>query len=359
MSGVRIYITWPYRSDAIPHSSRLDATLAALAPIGFTGFTERNQSLDKTSRIFERAASRCTARLEVIGQKRGRRIGSVCGRLLLDAPPDGALANELVIERMGPAAPAAIRALLNELVDLWSPLWGFIGTLQAPDVPSGPWSDGAPTVGWLTYLSSLYGAIPNELDARPARNGSIVEAKVEGRFDHAVFIHDFAVRCVTRALDAAYLLAPLADLRRRGLRWQDERWQVDARVLETTQPIAPKAPTITTPSYLQTRLEAIPALAGTAPIDDRAMKPALPFRGAGLSMSLHDYAAMFAELELAPAKRSEIEARYGLSPDTSPLLELRWKQRFDADPTKAAEFKRRLEEARASLRKGPLGTPQK
>lgn len=78
------------------------------------------------------------------------------------------------------------QTLLRTAATTFKADWGVVGTTDLPTLPDALTSSGAPVVGWVTYLCSVYGALPPiEPPAlvQPAGDGHLITALQE-RFDH-------------------------------------------------------------------------------------------------------------------------------------------------------------------------------
>jgi hypothetical protein len=118
-------------------------------------------------------------------------------------------------ERAGrPALEAALRAA----VAAFQPDWGFAGTDGTPSPPLPVFSDGAPVVGWMTYLSASYPPLPAALP-KPAvvypllPHGALIVAHPD-LFQERDPAHRDAMARVEEALRAAEVLVPAHALRR-------------------------------------------------------------------------------------------------------------------------------------------------
>jgi len=142
------------------------------------------------------------------------RLSLVAGVAALDLPvwiPNqleleltGSLAASLVAHR--PRLEAAFRALVASC----TPAWAVVAVDGSPSPPVPPFSDGAPSVGWLTYLASSYPPLPRGL-ASPA----VVHDLGIGT---AIVAHPSkpdaaAIAKVARALAEANVLVPAASQR--------------------------------------------------------------------------------------------------------------------------------------------------
>ncbi len=59
--------------------------------------------------------------------------------------------------------PARLQAVLQALVTAALPAWAVVSIDNDPPPPIPPFADGAPSVGWMTYLASIYPALPATL----------------------------------------------------------------------------------------------------------------------------------------------------------------------------------------------------
>lgn len=111
---------------------------------------------------------------------------------------------------------AALEGVLRAAIDAFRPDWGFAGVEGVPTVPLPVFSDGTPAVGWMTFLSGRYPAIPAALP-RPsvahviAGRGTLIAAHPK-RFDERDGAHVQAIEDLRQALSAAGVLLPSAAL---------------------------------------------------------------------------------------------------------------------------------------------------
>lgn len=108
-------------------------------------------------------------------------------------------------------SPLAVRQILIGLVSVFRPTWGFGASERFPAGPSP--ENGSPTVGWLTYLSSWFGA-PPPLAApaliSPVPNfGTIIQAFPEA-FDPGDDAQRSTIRALEKTLRASGTLRPFA-----------------------------------------------------------------------------------------------------------------------------------------------------
>lgn len=114
------------------------------------------------------------------------------------------------------ASPPVLEGVLRAAVESFKPDWGFAGVEGYPDPPLPVFSDGVPVVGWMTFLSWRYPAIPTTLPT-PAvahvlpRRGTLIVAHPDpwSERDPA---HVAAVEKVREALEAAGVLVPAETL---------------------------------------------------------------------------------------------------------------------------------------------------
>ncbi|MBI4955351.1 MAG: hypothetical protein HY908_25235 [Myxococcales bacterium] len=235
-----VRLCWPFREERARLAERFEQTLAALRPLGLRTFREGPRELDPRRR-FELPPSAATTEIELTAFERGRPRGVVRAELLLRPPRNPSLVNTLRVEHALPARPAQTVALVRELVTAWAPLSGACGTRSFPPAP-GP--DGAPVVGWLTFLAAVYGSVPSWLATTEiAGRGTLCEAPCRGGFDPKIAVHTWAVGRVREALEEARLLRPLADLHQHDLGWQDDDWRLgSSRPIwhPTPQPVRPR-----------------------------------------------------------------------------------------------------------------------
>ena len=110
-----------------------------------------------------------------------------------------------------PLPPIALRQALVGLIGVHLPVWGVVGSESFP--ASRTAHDGAPSAGWLTYLSSWFGP-PAPLGAPVLTSnlghlGALYQA-FSGTFDRADAAHVAGVRALERSLRAAGALRPYA-----------------------------------------------------------------------------------------------------------------------------------------------------
>jgi hypothetical protein len=117
--------------------------------------------------------------------------------------------------------PRTGRALLEDAlraaVAVFRPDWGHAGAAAHPPAPIALFSDGAPTVGWMTYLSRAYPRLPATLPSPAVASavadfGTVVVAHPK-LFDPADPAHVAAVDATARALRDARVLVPAHALR--------------------------------------------------------------------------------------------------------------------------------------------------
>jgi hypothetical protein len=102
-------------------------------------------------------------------------------------------------------------ALLAALAKSHEPAWGHVSIDNLPAPPMPPFADGAPAVGWMTFLSSEYRGIPEILPepavARLADKGTILVA-------HPSRPDIEAIARLRAALAEAGALSPAASIRK-------------------------------------------------------------------------------------------------------------------------------------------------
>lgn len=126
---------------------------------------------------------------------------------------------DLLIRRDVPdelASPAVLEGIVRAGVEAFKPDWGFAGVEGIPEPPLAVFSDGAPSVGWMTFLSWRYPAIPAALPTPAvthvlARRGTLIVAHPD-LFDEHDPAHREAVEKVRQALDAAGVRVPAESL---------------------------------------------------------------------------------------------------------------------------------------------------
>jgi hypothetical protein len=76
--------------------------------------------------------------------------------------------------------PKLVARCLQLIVTAADPAWAVVASDDWPTAPVAPFDDGAPTVGWFTYLASSYPALPVALPDGATRHdvgtGTIVQA---------------------------------------------------------------------------------------------------------------------------------------------------------------------------------------
>jgi hypothetical protein len=106
-------------------------------------------------------------------------------------------------------SPLDMRQVLVGLISVFRPTWGFAASERFPAGPS-PEND-TPSVGWLTYLSSWFGAPPPL--AAPAlispipKFGTIIQAFPDA-FDPRDAVHRSTIRALEKTLRASGTLRP-------------------------------------------------------------------------------------------------------------------------------------------------------
>jgi hypothetical protein len=122
---------------------------------------------------------------------------------------------DLLMRRDAPdnlASPGVLEGIVRAGVEAFRPDWGFAGVEGVPDPPLAVFSDGVPSVGWMTFLSSKYPPVPAALP-KPAvshvlaRRGTLIIAHPD-LFDERDPAHIEAVEKVRQALAAAGVLVP-------------------------------------------------------------------------------------------------------------------------------------------------------
>ena len=237
-SRFRIHACWPARTD--PTSRSEQQLLALLQTLGWLDPGLGPLSFEDAASgeiLAVDSAARCAealAQAEIEWQAGGD--VQTCHALSLFLGPAHAPAAELTLTcgirpiGIGPLfAPNRIELLLREgagddratrpffedalrsIAALFRPSFGFVGRGQAPAPPEALFDEGAPAVGWMTYLSSEYGEIPSlprPAAARPvAHLGTLVVAH-PGPFDDRDPEHLAAIAAVRSALGAAGVLVP-------------------------------------------------------------------------------------------------------------------------------------------------------
>lgn len=92
------------------------------------------------------------------------RVAMVGGIPEIDLP--AWVPNQVIVTIDGPAEvelrtdPKLIVACLEKVVLAADPAWAVVASDDFPIAPVPPFADGAPTVGWFTYLSSKFPSLP-------------------------------------------------------------------------------------------------------------------------------------------------------------------------------------------------------
>lgn len=223
---------------------------------------------------------------------------------------------EMVLPRRAPGLGVdEIAAILGAMVDTFAPDWGFAGTARVPELPS--MGNGEPAVGWMTYFSERHGPLP--IIPAPARvsalgRGALVISLSKPFLDRSQ-THLDAVQNVRSALGARVLQNP-------PLPEGDD----------LTPPEKPEMTTGATPFVAEPLPELLAYLAsrpkpGDLAPDVRAPTLAAPADGEGPTLGLHHYAALCAEIAVAPDHTAAILLRYGLPDDAARVrLNEEWMQ---------------------------------
>jgi hypothetical protein len=145
---------------------------------------------------------------------RTAKIGAVAGVAPTDLPAWVPNQTEVEIKGAGESEmrrdPARVLAALQALVVATQPAWAVVALDDDPKAPVPPFADGTPSVGWMTYLSSVYPPLPAQLP-QPAitydmGTGVIIVAN-SSKPDHA------AIERVAHALIEARVLVPASSVR--------------------------------------------------------------------------------------------------------------------------------------------------
>lgn len=263
----RVLLAWPPRAHS-PESlvDALSTSIALLEPLGFQWWfrderTGKEMPMsaggNRCASVLERSQTprhragatgagfsmrfaakkggrpRATIRVALRGASDSRAAGE--SSVPSASMPSTWAPNEIELVHFGRprVSSGALRACFRGLVETWGPLWAFCAT----DTYPGPGrQDGAPRIGWLTFLSRVYGVLPHELDASVVEDlGSIIDAQCSGRFDPGVPEHLMAVERIVTDLELAGLIQPYAELRDRGLAARGKLWVVGP-------PLPPPAP---------------------------------------------------------------------------------------------------------------------
>jgi hypothetical protein len=111
----------------------------------------------------ERVAYGPSATAEHEGKRVGR-VAMVAGIAPLGLPvwvPNQTEAQiDGAAEREVRGDPERVQQAFQALITASQPAWAYVALDDDPPAPVPPFSDGAPVVGWLTYLSSAYPALP-------------------------------------------------------------------------------------------------------------------------------------------------------------------------------------------------------
>ncbi|WP_437982275.1 Imm52 family immunity protein [Sorangium sp. So ce117] len=117
--------------------------------------------------------------------------------------------------------PAALENMLRVAVAVFQPEWGHAGTESQPAEPISLFSDGAPGVGWMTYLSAAYPplptAFPSPSAAFPVASFGTLIVAHPGLFDPRDPAHSAAVNAIRDVLGEAEVLLPFAAVARKGV----------------------------------------------------------------------------------------------------------------------------------------------
>jgi hypothetical protein len=110
------------------------------------------------------------------------------------------------------ASRAGLEGALRKAVEVFEPLMGFAGTETSPSAPLPLFSDGVPSVGWMTYLKASYPPVPRTFPAPSVAypvdaHGTLVVAHPE-LYAPGVPAHEEAIERVHAALKAAGVLVP-------------------------------------------------------------------------------------------------------------------------------------------------------
>ncbi|MFO0549588.1 MAG: hypothetical protein U0271_14440 [Polyangiaceae bacterium] len=105
---------------------------------------------------------------------------------------------------------ATVAVLMRTLVEIFEPDWGHVRLDGSPTPPRAIFSDGAPVIGWVTYLSAAYPklpALPPPARAYPVQRGTVLTASEKAEDSAA------AIAPLRRALAGAGVLLPAVAMR--------------------------------------------------------------------------------------------------------------------------------------------------
>jgi hypothetical protein len=116
------------------------------------------------------------------------------------------------------ASRAVLESVIRAAVAVYEPDYGYAGSERTPTAPTPVFSEGTPAVGWMTYFSNAFPAIPQTLPAPavayPVKSlGTLIVAHPE-LFDDRDPAQLAAVARVRDTLQAAGVLIPMTRLRR-------------------------------------------------------------------------------------------------------------------------------------------------
>lgn len=180
----RIQLYWPGRTDTVAVMGRqLAAFLAGIAPLhpGLSRFL-----CDNLPAISPAACEEALVRHAVLWRTGATERTSYQARFYVDhkigAPAAFTLTCGIEPLNLGPiftpnrleflvradvgderASRAVLEGVLRRAVTVFEPDWAFAGSAQVPQAPKAVFSDGAPVVGWMTYLRAAFPPVPRTL----------------------------------------------------------------------------------------------------------------------------------------------------------------------------------------------------
>jgi hypothetical protein len=116
------------------------------------------------------------------------------------------------------ASRPVLEAVLRCAVSVYQPDWAYAGTATVPQAPVPPFADGAPVVGWMTYLKMAFPPVPQTLPQPSVvypvgSHGTLIVAHPE-LFHESDPAQRAAVERVRATLKAAGVLIPPSDIGR-------------------------------------------------------------------------------------------------------------------------------------------------
>ncbi len=108
--------------------------------------------------------------------------------------------------------PGPYLAILQALALAYEPAWGHVAVGALPPAPMPPFTNGAPVVGWITFMSRAYPLAPPvhpPAVAYPVEKGTMFVAHPKGADPESI-------EGLRRALAEANMLLPAMEVRSRG-----------------------------------------------------------------------------------------------------------------------------------------------